>query len=57
MEPMESDLLLARRAALTGAAVGLQYFATLAQLPQQLKPDGSVVTEADHAVEAAIRGS
>jgi histidinol-phosphatase len=52
---MESDLLLARRAALTGAAVGLRYFATLAQLPQQLKSDGSVVTEADHAVEAAIR--
>lgn len=52
---MESDLLLARRAALTGAAVGLRYFATLAQLPQELKSDGSVVTEADRAVEAAIR--
>jgi histidinol-phosphatase len=52
---MESDLQLARRAALAGAAVGLRYFATLAQLPQQLKSDGSVVTEADHAVEAAIR--
>jgi len=52
---VETDLLLARRAALTGAAVGLQYFAALAQLPQQLKSDGSVVTEADHAVEAAIR--
>jgi histidinol-phosphatase len=56
MGPMESDLLLARRAALTGAAVGLRYFATLAQLPQQLKSDGSVVTDADRAVEAAIRG-
>jgi histidinol-phosphatase len=53
---MENDLLLARRAALTGAAVGLRYFATLAQLPRQLKSDGSVVTEADRAVEAAIRG-
>jgi histidinol-phosphatase len=52
---MESDLLLARRAALAGAAVGLRHFATLAELPQQLKPDGSVVTEADRAVEAAIR--
>jgi histidinol-phosphatase len=56
MKPMESDLLLACRAARTGAAVGLRYFATLAQLPQQLKSDGSVVTEADRAVEAAIRG-
>ncbi|MGC5019338.1 inositol monophosphatase family protein [Micromonospora sp. DT47] len=52
---MESDLLLARRAALTGAVIGLRYFASLAQLPQQLKSDGSVVTEADRAVEAAIR--
>ncbi|MFG3711873.1 inositol monophosphatase family protein [Micromonospora sp. NPDC047730] len=52
---MENDLLLARRAALTGAAVGLRYFAALAQLPRQLKSDGSVVTEADRAVEAAIR--
>jgi histidinol-phosphatase len=52
---MESDLQLARRAALTGAAVGLRYFAALAELPQELKSDGSVVTEADRAVEAAIR--
>ncbi|MFG1840324.1 inositol monophosphatase family protein [Micromonospora sp. NPDC049175] len=52
---MEDDLSLARRAALTGAAVGLRYFATLAQLPRELKSDGSVVTEADRAVEAAIR--
>ncbi|WP_433131185.1 inositol monophosphatase family protein [Micromonospora sp. CA-240977] len=55
MAIMENDLLLARRAALTGAAVGLRYFATLAQLPRELKSDGSVVTEADRAVEAAIR--
>lgn len=52
---MESDLLLARRAALVGAAVGLRYFSALAEVAQQLKPDGSVVTEADRAVEAAIR--
>ncbi|MCX4388392.1 inositol monophosphatase family protein [Micromonospora peucetia] len=52
---MESDLLLARRAALAGATVGMRYFVALAQLPQQLKPDGSVVTAADRAVEAAIR--
>jgi histidinol-phosphatase len=55
MEAMEDDLQLARRAALVGAEVGLRYFATLAQLPQQLKSDGSVVTEADRAVESAIR--
>lgn len=52
---MDDDLLLARRAALAGAAVGLRYFAALAVLPQEVKSDGSVVTEADRAVEAAIR--
>jgi histidinol-phosphatase len=52
---MESDLFLARRAALAGAAVGLRHFTALAELAQQLKPDGTVVTEADRAVEAAIR--
>ena len=52
---MESDLVIAQRAALTGAALGLRYFASLAQLPRQLKSDGSVVTEADRAVEATIR--
>jgi histidinol-phosphatase len=52
---MDSDLLLARRAALAGVAIGLRYFAALAELPHELKSDGSVVTEADRAVEAAIR--
>jgi histidinol-phosphatase len=52
---MESDLQLARRAALAGAAVGLRYFAALAALPTESKADGSVVTAADRAVEAAIR--
>jgi histidinol-phosphatase len=55
MAGMETDLALARRGALAGAAVGLEYFASLADLPQELKADGSVVTEADRAVEAAIR--
>ncbi|MFF5227057.1 inositol monophosphatase family protein [Dactylosporangium sp. NPDC000521] len=50
-----SDLLLARRAALAGAEVGMRYFAALAELPKEVKADGSVVTEADRAVEAAIR--
>ncbi|MFG1922862.1 inositol monophosphatase family protein [Cryptosporangium sp. NPDC048952] len=52
---MRNDLLLARHAALAGAAVGLRYFAALAELPREYKTDGSVVTEADRAVEAAIR--
>ncbi|MGI5215235.1 inositol monophosphatase family protein [Plantactinospora sp. CA-290183] len=51
----ESDLMLARRAALAGAALGLRYFAALAELPRERKSDGSVVTEADRAVEAVIR--
>lgn len=52
---VESDLQLARRAAAAGAEVGLRYFAALAALPTESKADGSVVTEADRAVEAAIR--
>jgi histidinol-phosphatase len=52
---MDDDLLLAQQAALAGAAIALRYFAALAELPQELKADGSVVTEADRAVEAAIR--
>ena len=52
---MGTDLQLARRAALAGAAVGLRYFAALAELPREYKSDGSVVTEADRAVEGAIR--
>ena len=49
------DLELARRAALAGGAVGLRYAQALADLPRELKADGSVVTAADRAVEAAIR--
>jgi histidinol-phosphatase len=49
------DLELARRAALAGGDVGLRYAEALASLPHELKADGSVVTEADRAVEAAIR--
>lgn len=52
---METDLQLAQRAALTGATVALPHFAALADLPRELKADGSVVTAADRAVEAAIR--
>jgi histidinol-phosphatase len=52
---MEDDLHVALSAALAGAAVGLEYFATVARLAREFKADGSVVTEADRAVEEAIR--
>jgi histidinol-phosphatase len=55
MGSMDDDLNLARRATRAGAAVALGYFAALADLPHELKADGSVVTEADRAVETAIR--
>lgn len=52
---VETDLQLAQRAVLTGATVALPHFAALAELARELKADGSVVTAADRAVEAAIR--
>ena len=52
---METDLQLAHRIAITGAAVALPHFAALADLPRELKADGTVVTAADRAVESAIR--
>ena len=52
---METDLQLAQRAAVVGAAVALPHFAALADLPRELKADGTVVTAADRAVESAIR--
>jgi histidinol-phosphatase len=52
---VETDLQLAQRAAITGAAVALPHFAALADLPRELKSDGTVVTAADRAVESAIR--
>ncbi|MFC7549179.1 inositol monophosphatase family protein [Plantactinospora sp. GCM10030261] len=52
---MEDDPSLGRRAALAGATVGMAHFAALARLRHETKPDGSVVTEADRAVESAIR--
>jgi histidinol-phosphatase len=54
MEAMD-DLELARRAALAGGDLGLRFAQTLAELPREVKADGSVVTAADRAVEAAIR--
>ncbi|WP_433359741.1 inositol monophosphatase family protein [Actinoplanes sp. CA-142083] len=52
---VETDLQLALRAVITGAAVAMPHFSALADLPRELKADGSVVTAADRAVEAAIR--
>jgi histidinol-phosphatase len=52
---VETDLQLAQRAAITGAAVALPHFAALAELPRELKSDGTVVTAADRAVESAMR--
>jgi histidinol-phosphatase len=52
---MDDDLRLARRAASAGAAVALRHFAALADLPRELKADGSIVTAADREVEVAIR--
>ncbi|MEV6346324.1 inositol monophosphatase family protein [Actinoplanes sp. NPDC051851] len=56
MDPVETDLQIARRAALTGAAEAMRHFAALADLSHELKADGSVVTAADRAVESVIRG-
>jgi histidinol-phosphatase len=52
---VKDDLQLAIRAALAGADVALRYFSALAGLRREVKVDGSVVTEADRAVEATIR--
>jgi histidinol-phosphatase len=55
MALVETDLQLAQRAVITGAAVALRYFGALAELSQERKADGSVVTAADRAVETAVR--
>jgi histidinol-phosphatase len=52
---VEDDLELALEAALAGADVAMGFFAVVADLRHEHKLDGSVVTEADRAVEATIR--
>ncbi|MFJ2292852.1 inositol monophosphatase family protein [Streptomyces sp. NPDC087894] len=52
---MPDDLVLAQRAALADASVSVRYFARVRSLAQQQKVDGSVVTEADLAVEEEVR--
>lgn len=54
-ESLSDDLALAQRAALAGASLGLDYFARVTGLTQELKADGSIVTEADRAVETLVR--
>lgn len=53
--PHATDLALAQRAALAGAALGLRYFQRVTELPVDLKADGSIVTEADRMVEQTVR--
>ena len=55
MGDVADDLQLAQEAALAGAAEALRHFAALAELPRELKQDGTVVTAADRAVEDRIR--
>ncbi|MFI6093674.1 inositol monophosphatase family protein [Streptomyces sp. NPDC051218] len=52
---MVDDLDLAQRAALAGAVVALRHRERVAALDQRLKSDGSVVTDADVAVEEEVR--
>lgn len=52
---LADDLALAQRAALRGAAVGLGYWERVRTLAQELKADGSIVTEGDVTVETAVR--
>jgi histidinol-phosphatase len=49
------DLELAQRAALAGAALGLQYFQRVKDLRIDYKADGSYVTDADRHVEQTVR--
>jgi histidinol-phosphatase len=53
---VSDDLELAITAATTGARLAMEHFARLADVGREHKPDGSLVTEADRAVEAAIVG-
>ncbi|WP_305788993.1 inositol monophosphatase family protein [Symbioplanes lichenis] len=52
---MLTDLEVARQAAEAGAAVALRHYAALAELPREVKADGSVVTVADRETEEAVR--
>ncbi|MEV6300467.1 inositol monophosphatase [Actinoplanes sp. NPDC051861] len=52
---MNDDLNLARAAAIAGAAEAMRHYAAVADLPREVKEDGSIVTRADRAVEATIR--
>jgi histidinol-phosphatase len=53
---VSDDLELAMTAATTGARLAMSYFDRIADVGRERKPDGSLVTEADRAVEAAVVG-
>ncbi|MDQ7909542.1 inositol monophosphatase [Phytohabitans sp. ZYX-F-186] len=52
---MSSDLDLAVDAVVNAAGLAMGYFTRVTRIRRERKQDGSIVTEADHAVEAAIR--
>lgn len=52
---LAADLDLAKRAGLVAARVSLDYFARVASISPEIKSDGTLVTEADRAVEEAVR--
>lgn len=52
---VETDLQLACRAALAGAAIARRYFGEYRDLVKELKDDGSLVTDADREVGAAVQ--
>ncbi len=52
---MPSDLVVAQGAALLAAELGMRYFERVSHLSPERKADGTVVTEADLAVEGTIR--
>ncbi|GAA4475358.1 histidinol-phosphatase [Phytohabitans houttuyneae] len=52
---MSSDLDLAVDATVNAAGLAMGYFTRVTRIRRERKQDGSIVTEADRAVEAAIR--
>jgi histidinol-phosphatase len=53
---MSDDLDLAMAAAVAGSRLAMSYVARMADVGHSRKPDGSLVTDADQAVETAIAG-
>jgi histidinol-phosphatase len=57
LDAVRRDLVLAQRAALAGARLALPYFSRVRELLQERKADGTIVTEADRAVEQTVRAT